>query len=480
MLIHTLVDTINVDVGGSTKQVKKITNRIQTNFYERLVIQRNATLFNNGITLDENVDKKKLGSDFDPIMSVAGVKSQIHGSTYLFVKKYSKEGDHKKQMIIPVYKDNGGAFPFLDEETGEIKALVEFWQIDVDKPEYMRLYEIGGVSKFVKRKNDTDFEFDGGVMAYGYNKTFASETPLAENRLPIVELKSGEYGDCTLTPIKSKIDAYTIVESGLIDGTENLKQVYLALDNFQGTIEEAVEIKSIFEKLGIAASNGETYATARPETISIQHDAHQFVLKNLRENIYDDYMGYDTKEITGGSLTNVAIKSALRNHLVKVGYWEQNEVVETVRGILDIMGLQSEAINYKFDIFINDLEQTQMILDAVVQIGLPKRYALSKLPFVSPDEIDEIYSEMELEETGYPEDKETENLPEDTTMESGDIVDKAEQAAGKQLNGAQTQSLISIISQYSQGTLTLGQAINVISVAIGVSKDEAQKIIEGV
>ncbi len=65
----------------------------------------------------------------------------------------------------------------------------------------------------------------------------------------------------------------------------------------------------------------------------------------------------------------------------------------------------------------------------------------------------------------------------DTSTEA--VIENAEDAAGKTLNGAQTQSLISIIAQYQSGSLNLGQAINIVSVSIGVSKDEAKRIIEG-
>ena len=60
-----------------------------------------------------------------------------------------------------------------------------------------------------------------------------------------------------------------------------------------------------------------------------------------------------------------------------------------------------------------------------------------------------------------------------------EVIESAEDAAGKTLNGAQTQSLISVIAQYQSNAISLGQAVNIISVAIGVSKDEAKKIIEG-
>jgi A118 family predicted phage portal protein len=50
---------------------------------------------------------------------------------------------------------------------------------------------------------------------------------------------------------------------------------------------------------------------------------------------------------------------------------------------------------------------------------------------------------------------------------------------GKSLNGAQTQSLIAIMAQYSAKQITEGQAINLISTAIGISKEEATKLLRG-
>lgn len=50
---------------------------------------------------------------------------------------------------------------------------------------------------------------------------------------------------------------------------------------------------------------------------------------------------------------------------------------------------------------------------------------------------------------------------------------------GKQLNGAQTQSLIAIMDQYTSGAISEGQAVNLIATAIGITKDEARQILNG-
>ena len=50
---------------------------------------------------------------------------------------------------------------------------------------------------------------------------------------------------------------------------------------------------------------------------------------------------------------------------------------------------------------------------------------------------------------------------------------------GKALNGAQTQSLLAIMAQFTAGSLSEVQAINLISTAIGISKEEARSILNG-
>ena len=47
------------------------------------------------------------------------------------------------------------------------------------------------------------------------------------------------------------------------------------------------------------------------------------------------------------------------------------------------------------------------------------------------------------------------------------------------MNGAQTQSLIAIMGQYSSGEMSEGKAVNLIAAAIGISKDEARKLLNG-
>ena len=62
-------------------------------------------------------------------------------------------------------------------------------------------------------------------------------------------------------------------------------------------------------------------------------------------------------------------------------------------------------------------------------------------------------------------------------MNSEAVKEAAEDEVGKALNGAQTQSLITIMQQFKNGVLSYQQAVNIISLAIGISEDRAKKLI---
>jgi hypothetical protein len=47
------------------------------------------------------------------------------------------------------------------------------------------------------------------------------------------------------------------------------------------------------------------------------------------------------------------------------------------------------------------------------------------------------------------------------------------------LNGAQTQSLLSVIEKWKEGSLTEQQAVKIISVSVGISEDDAGSILRG-
>lgn len=132
------------------------------------------------------------------------------------------------------------------------------------------------------------------------------------------------------------------------------------------------------------------------------------------------------------------------------------------------------TINFKDSILTDEeTERKQDIQDLNLGIMRPEEYrakwygedektALNNLPQTADVLGDEIDISTQLKGSSGLNDSE-----------------KTAEVQGKSLNGAQTQSLIAIMAQYTAGSLSEGQAINLIATAIGISKEDARKLLNG-
>lgn len=117
------------------------------------------------------------------------------------------------------------------------------------------------------------------------------------------------------------------------------------------------------------------------------------------------------------------------------------------------------------------LEELKTLVDSGMEISQETLMGLASF-------IDDVKAELEKIQK---EEKENEQDPVMDSMFGNQVRqdDGGAEVQGKSLNGAQTQSLIAIMSQFSAGTLSEGQAVNLISTAIGINKDEARAILDG-
>lgn len=114
-------------------------NRIGSSFLFRFVTQQNQFLLSEGVSLPEET-KKRLGADFDHLLSRLGECALLHGVSYGYWN-----ADHLE--IIEMARAAGsGFFPLLDEMTGELMLGVQFWQLGAKRPMFLRLFEQDGVT----------------------------------------------------------------------------------------------------------------------------------------------------------------------------------------------------------------------------------------------------------------------------------------------------------------------------------------------
>jgi hypothetical protein len=249
-------------------------------------------------------------------MSEGGENCLIHGRTYFF-------WNYNHIVNFPIFTKGGGSFPLISQKTGQMMAFIRYWQVDINKPIYFEFYELDGQTEFVIIDDMAQETRSKRPYRVKVRPMFNEETADNYNTLPIVELKANGYGSTELSVgLKALIDQYDIIFSDFSDVMERIKGILWVFNNFNGTANDVVEIKKEIEALGIVAAKDDS-TTATPHTIDIPFLAVQYALGTLKKAIYAVFMGYNTEEITGGSLTNVAIEAMLENLNSKVGRWER-------------------------------------------------------------------------------------------------------------------------------------------------------------
>ena len=117
--------------------------KLCSNFFDRFVTQENQYLLGNGITLEKDENKKKLGKKFDQQLQKAGRDALVEGVSFGFWN-YDHLESYKLTEFVPLY----------DEETGALMGGIRFWQLEYNKPLRATLFELDGYTDYIKKKNE--------------------------------------------------------------------------------------------------------------------------------------------------------------------------------------------------------------------------------------------------------------------------------------------------------------------------------------
>lgn len=390
--------------------------RINSNFFARFVMQEASFLLGNGVTVRDQGAKEKLGPGFDTVLAEMGRKALIHGCCWGYWNLNHLE-------MVEAYKDpNSGAFALLDEMTGEPGVVIQFWQMDDDRPMYVRLFESDGVSMFRSEGDDNIvvIERKRPYILRKASDAFGTKIIGGQNykRLPIIALYANGQKRSELTPaIKSKLDAYNIIQSDFADNLEQANDVFWVLNNFGGSTDDIVDMLDQISKLKVVANISDGMgggSTAQPQAFEVPYLARRTALDILKRELYSDYMAIDMDSIMGGSLTNVAIKAATMDLNLKCDEFEW-QAFDFVQRILELIGIETEQISFVRQTLINQAETLQNIYMA--RSDLDRRTALLLNPMISHDDVDLIMAAVDEEETGRAEYSPDREEPEEEPIE---------------------------------------------------------------
>lgn len=360
------------------------------NLFNRLNTQRCTYSLGNGITFsgekeESNEIKSKLGTDIDDIIFTGAYNALIHKVSYFFFNVNKVVNFTMREFL-----------PLRDEETNEIRAGIRFWQIDTDKPCFAVLYEEDGYTKYKGTSGFSDLVEVEPKKAYiihtSSTEAFGERVVGTENysKLPIVAMYGSRLEQSTLVGMKRKLDALDLIQSGFADNVANVQQVYWIIDN-AGGMKDKDKQKFVDDLMRNKVATANTLVDGvkiTPYQTEIPTAAHENCIKEIKASIYEDFGALDVHTIAAGA-TNDHIDAAYQPMDENADDFEY-QIIGAVRRLLAFAGVEEEKATpiFKRNRVSNQKETTEMVLAASAY--LDDEAILSKLPFISVDEKDEI------------------------------------------------------------------------------------------
>lgn len=371
-------------------------HRIASNFFHRLTTQRCAYSLGNGVSFASakkemqngkrvSVDstKETLGKDFDTVLYEAAHYALIHKMSYLFWNL-----DHLDYFKMTEF------VPLFDEYTGVLKAGFRFWSLDWDKkPVTVVVYEPDGYEKYRTREGSKGLDIVLYEQKRAYKQTFLHnevdpDEMIGESNysdLPIVPLWGNKHKQSDLIGMRAKIDAYDLIKSGFANDLQDCAEIYWIVSNAMGmSDEELAKFRDKIKLNHIAVADTDN-SPVTPYTQEIPVNAKETLLRLLKEQIYEDYGALDVHTIMAGD-TNDHVEAAYQPMDEEADDFEY-QIISAIRGILKIIGIDDMPI-FNRNRVSNQMERTNMVMLAAQY--LDDETILKKLPFITPDEVDNI------------------------------------------------------------------------------------------
>lgn len=441
-------------------------NKIKDNITKAFVEEEVAYSVGNPVTYVNNGAEKEVVKDIDFFLSNINSTLDIELDTTMKVfgrayeMHYLNEGEFKAKVCGPL-----DGIAYINTE-GKVELFLYFYKKMLDDTVYVDVID----DKFIYK---TDENFCTIIEAIPH---YFGKCPVSVAKL------TNDVEDTIYYTIKELQDAHETVLSTWGNEIEDTRLAYLWISGTSLEEEEAKRMK----EMGILQTqdpNGKIGYLIK----NIPSDFIKTFRDILEKEMYKVTNHLDNQTQVQSNTSGTMLATRLNCLRIKITVQQRclkEAIKKRIQDLFTYLNIAySKNYNYK-DIDIqftlnlpsNDLEMSQIISQLNGKLSI--KTGLSQLSFVT--NADEEYQKMLDEQKDLMGD-DLDDLSDEGDIE--DIQDKAvevtEDVASKSLNGAQTQSLINIIEQYSQQVISFGQAINLISISIGISKEEAKKIIEG-
>lgn len=364
-------------------------HKMKSGLYKRCVTQKASYLLGNGLICKNDAkNHDKLGQSFDKNLYFYGKSALATSCSYGFWNV-----DHIDWFKFTEF------CPLFDEETGEIKAGIRFWQLDTEKPLRMTLYELDGYTEYEKTTNGDiiilspkrkyklvggESEMGGTVIKNGENyETF-----------PIVPLYGTFEHQSTIIGVKEQIDCYDLIKSGFANDLDDASMLYWTLTNYGGMDDiDLVKFVERMKTIKAAAVEGEG-AKVESHTVDVPYQSREAYLSILKKDFIEDTQMLNVEQIQAGNVTATQIEAAYEPINEATDEFEYL-VIDFCERIFKLAGID-DIPTFKRSQMKNQTEETQMIMTAANY--LDEDTIIEKLPFLSNDEVEIVKQKLSTED----------------------------------------------------------------------------------
>ena len=375
-------------MGRTVPDMWSANSKIPCRYYFYFITQAVQFLLGNGVAFNEDSTKDKLGKKFDKTIQQAATDAMNGGAAFCFWNV-----DHVEEFAATEF------VPLYDEDTGALAAGIRFWQVKANKPLRATLYELDGYTEYIK-KRDEDMEILQQKRAY--------KQIIEKSEVGGVQIYDGDnYPSFPIVPLynvkkqselignRDTIDAYDLMASALVNNIDDANVIYWVIRNAGGM--DDIDDQRFIERLKtlhVVHLEGEEQVDQHQVNVPFQ--ASETALARLRNQLFDDFMALDVKEIAGGATTATQIKAAYEPLNAKTDLFEY-QVTDCIQGILALIGIEDDP-TYTRSMIINQQEMISTMLSAGE--FLPQDYITRKVVEIlgDIDKVDEILDQREEEE----------------------------------------------------------------------------------
>ena len=362
--------------------------KLRTHFFRRFVIQQVQYVLSNGVTFQKKETKDKLGKNFDTQMQKAAKKAMVDKVSFLFWNH-----DHIEVFSFADTPHDPGFAPLYDADTGALRAGVRYWMPD-EKTTRATLYEEDGYTEYKKKEDEISVVAEKRAYKKTVISTKADGVSGERNEnyasFPIVPLYANDLHESELEGHRESIDCYDYIKSGMANDIDDTSGFYWVLKNSGGMDDiDLAKFRERMHTVKVATMDDDT-ASAEAHTLDVPTAAREKMLELLEQDLYKDFQIVNVEALSASAKTATEIRAAYQPMDDKCGDFEYC-LIEAIQSVLTLAGIDDEP-SFKWNRIANQTEETNMIMTAAPVLG--EELTLKKLPFLTPEEVEDRIRDM--------------------------------------------------------------------------------------